>query len=411
MSFDSPRGIIELGNINFKCLIFKINNDNDFEILSTSVIQSEGIHNGVVVNLVKASKAIRSCISKAENKIKFSLKKINVVIEQPDFLCTKFSKDRKINGSKIYKEDIEFLLKEAKKQVILNDNKQSIIHIFNHNYIVDGKTFIEEPIGIFADYLSHEMTFVTMPKNNINNINQVFFDCDIEVERIISCTFSLATQLLNINELKFGATLINIGSEKISLGLFKNLALIHSITFPVGVSHITKDISKVCLFNMEESQLIRNKIDYSFKNNEEIFDENDYLREFYFKNSSFRKISKSLIINIVKARLDEIFHIIKKQIIETGLNSTCGRNLYITGGGSNLFNLDKYCSNFFGLIVKNLEKNDVKESKVEVDESFSACLGALKIIKDGWETEAIPKLADKFSKKTGIFNKIFGKGL
>ena len=53
----------------------------------------------------------------------------------------------------------------------------------------------------------------------------------------------------------------------------------------------------------------------------------------------------------------------------------------------------------------------MKESKVEIDESFSACLGALKIIKDGWETEAIPKLADKYSKKTGFFDKIFGKGL
>ena len=108
MNSDDPRGIIELGNINFKCLIFKINNDNDFEILSTSVIQSEGIHNGVVVNLVKASKAIRSCISKAENKIKFSLKKINVVIEQPDFLCTKFSKDRKIMVRKFTKKTLNF---------------------------------------------------------------------------------------------------------------------------------------------------------------------------------------------------------------------------------------------------------------------------------------------------------------
>ena len=95
------------------------------------------------------------------------LKKISVIVEQAEFLCTKFSKSRKIDGSKIQKNDIEFLLKEAKKQVILNDNRQSIIHIFNHNYIVDGKEFIEEPIGVYADYLSHEMTFITMPKNNI----------------------------------------------------------------------------------------------------------------------------------------------------------------------------------------------------------------------------------------------------
>ena len=67
--------------------------------------------------------------------------------------------------------NFKFLLKEAKKQLVLNDKKHSIIHIFNHNYIVDGKNFAEEPIDVYADYLSHEMTFITMPKNNIKNIS------------------------------------------------------------------------------------------------------------------------------------------------------------------------------------------------------------------------------------------------
>lgn len=79
---DNPRGIIELGNINIKCLIFQINNNDTSEILSTSLTRSEGIHNGVIVNLAKASNAIRSCISSAEKKAKISLKRINVVLEQ-----------------------------------------------------------------------------------------------------------------------------------------------------------------------------------------------------------------------------------------------------------------------------------------------------------------------------------------
>ena len=70
MSSDNPRGIIELGNINIKCLIFRINDDNTSEVLSTSIIRSEGIHNGVIVNFTKASNTIRSCISAAEKKAK-----------------------------------------------------------------------------------------------------------------------------------------------------------------------------------------------------------------------------------------------------------------------------------------------------------------------------------------------------
>ena len=245
MDNKEPQGIIELDDINIKCLIFQVNDNNDAEILSTSIKPSDGIHNDIIVNLEKASNVIRSCISEAEKKAKISLKKIFLVLEQPDFLCTSFSKKKKIDGSQIYKDDIDFLLKEAKKQLLLNDINQSIIHIFNHNYVVDGKTFIEEPIGVFADSLTHEMSFITTSKNNVKNINKVLNNCEIEVERLISRTFALGAQLFSDNELQNGTTLVNLGYEKTSIGLFKNLALIHSSTLPFGINHITKDISKV----------------------------------------------------------------------------------------------------------------------------------------------------------------------
>jgi len=251
MNLRDPIGIIELGNSNLKCLIFKIDKNNDPEILSATVTSSEGIYNDVVMNLKKASDSIRMSISTAEKKAKVSLKKINVILEQPDFLCTRFSKQKKIDDSKIHKHDIEFLLKEAKKQLMLNDKDQSIIHIFNHNYIVDGKTFIEEPINVYADLLTHEMTFITAPKNNLKNINQIFLNCDIEIEKLISQTFALGVELLDTQELQSGSILINVGSKKISFGLFKNLALVHSGTLLIGTDHITNDISKVCSLNFE----------------------------------------------------------------------------------------------------------------------------------------------------------------
>ena len=58
--------------------------------------------------------------------------------------------------------------------------------------------------------------------------------------------------------------------------------------------------------------------------------------------------------------------------------------------------------------VKKLGKNNKKESETQSDENFVSCLGALKIIKDGWETEAIPVLINKNSQKISLFAKIFG---
>jgi len=400
MNSDEPIGIVELGSKNLKCIIFKINN-SDLEILSSSNTASDGIYNDVVVNLKKATDSIRFGISSAEKKAKVSLKKIHVILEQPDFLCTRFSKHKKIDDSKIHRHDIEFLLKEAKKQLMLNDKNQSIIHIFNHNYIVDGKVFVEEPINVFADSLTHEMTFITAPKNNLRNVNQIFLDCDLEIERLISQTFALGVEFFNTEELQSGVVLINFGEKKTSLGLFKNLALVHSITFPVGIDHITNDISKVCSLNLEESLVIRNNIDFSFKNNQNLFDENDFLKKNFFIDTKFRKISKNLIFKIIRARIDEIFEMIKKQLTLAGLNFNSRMNLFVTGKGSNLTNIKKYCENFF-------ELNTILKRNEDLEKFFSACLGGIKIIQEGWETEAIPEIKDKRIKKVGFLRKIFG---
>ena len=75
MNSGEPIGIIELGNPDLKCVIFKINNNNDSEILSASKASSDGIFNDVVTNLKKASDSVRYAISIAEKKAKVSLKK------------------------------------------------------------------------------------------------------------------------------------------------------------------------------------------------------------------------------------------------------------------------------------------------------------------------------------------------
>ena len=55
MNSEEAIGVIELGNVNIKCLIFSVGDGITPEILSTSIIRSEGIHNGVIVNLSKAA--------------------------------------------------------------------------------------------------------------------------------------------------------------------------------------------------------------------------------------------------------------------------------------------------------------------------------------------------------------------
>ena len=50
-----------------------------------------------------------------------------------------------------------------------------------------------------------------------------------------------------------------------------------------------------------------------------------------------------------------------------------------------------------------IKKTIKKKSERKKDEEFAACLGALHVIKDGWETEAIPESIDKNNQKVCFF--------
>jgi len=408
MNLEKLKCVVKLGSIKINCIIAEVDENSLIKIIASSSIQSQGIHNGTIVNLSEATKAIRVCVSDAESKANVVLKKINIVFEMPEFVCTRLSKYKKFDGSKIHKEDIDFLLKEAKKEVSLNDSKKNIIHIFNHNYVVDGKEFIKEPIDVYADFMSNEITFISIPKNVIKNINQIFVDCDLEVERFISETFALAVNYFSVNELKFGCTLVDIGYEKTSIGIFNNIALVNSISFPIGINHVSKDISKVCSLSLRESEDIKNQIGCSIWKNDISSKKDDGLPKEFFKNSKYRKISKSLVSEIIIARIKDILEIVKKEVHLTRLKLTSGKKIFFVGGGSYLINLQEFCENFFAADIKIINPPDVNNKPTTNDYIFDSCYGALKVIFYGWETEAIPQVVDKKEKKWGFFSKILG---
>ena len=75
-----------------------------------------------------------------------------------------------------------------------------------------------------------------------------------------------------------------------------------------------------------------------------------------------------------------------------------------------LHNIEKYCANFFGLNVHKTEMNDSKITQ-DLEKDFTPSLGALKIIKDGCETEEIPEINRKNVEKISFLRKIFGSFL
>ena len=109
---------IFISNSGLVCKIFRVSDDKKIVLIGEYYSSSEGIQNGIVLNIDLASKSVRNCISEAEKKAKINLSEINILFEPANLLSTRVTHYKKLGGSIIYKEDISYLISEGKNQVL-----------------------------------------------------------------------------------------------------------------------------------------------------------------------------------------------------------------------------------------------------------------------------------------------------
>ena len=396
--------VIDLGTSSIKCAIFSFSSEGLPQIIGLSKKKTKGIHNSIIVNINEAIDSVRSCLVEVEKESQINLNKINVLIDPTEIITTRLTKFKKINGSKIEKDDASFLLKEAKKQVEQNNSRLSNIHIFNYKYIVDNKLFKDLPFNIYVDQFSQENVFLSVPKNILKNITEVFHSCDIEIDKFISCSYALGISCFNQDQIDYGCGIVDMGYEKTSLAVFKNSSLVHASSFPIGSNHITKDISRGCYLSEIESELI--KKDISIINNlDEELNNNGFLLDKYFSETKYRKISSKFVRDIISARLDEILNKILKEINFLRTENT-KQNLIFTGEGSRLNDLKRIVNSKLLNYISDSSLNNL-EPFTNIDRELLACYGAVKILTEGFVSEAIaiPKKSQK--DKNGFFTRIF----
>jgi len=371
-----------------------VSDDKKVVLIGESYSSSEGIQNGIVVNIELASKSVRICISEAEKKAKINLSDIHILFEPTNLLSTRVTKYKKLGGSKIYKEDLSYLISEGKNQILSNDIKRNILHTYNFNYVVDNVKFLSEPINIYSDFFSHELSFLTLPKNIFKNITQVFNNCELRIDRFILNSFALGVENLTNEEINNGCLIINFENKNTNLIFFLMGSIIFYKTLPISIGHIIMDISKGCSLSLSEAQKIFQyygiieRIDLKKEKSKK----KTYINQSFFTESKYRKISENLIFEIISSRSEEIVEFINKNINSSGLNLENLQKAYFYGNTYGVEGIEKFLSNNFEAFVENIDSS--------IDIAFK---GGLKIILEGHNTEAIPGNNQEKVKKFWFF--------
>tara|TARA_Y100000590_G_scaffold319029_1_gene361034 strand:- start:3071 stop:4267 length:1197 start_codon:yes stop_codon:yes gene_type:complete len=398
MEIESEKLIVEINDSEIKYAVFQLDEKSDYEILRKKISKNLGIQKGKIIDISNASNIVGQDLEEIEKKLNKVFRNVSVVIDQEDILCTNLTGFKKLNGSKVEKRDLDYILNEGKSSIIKNQRGNSILHIFNSNFILDKIKQEKIPLNISGDHLSLHMTFVSIPKNNLKNITTLFANNDLKIERVINKPFASGVDLLNKKKDLKNFIIINFDKELTNVSLYQNSSLIFLKTFPLGTNLIYRDVAQLCRLEADEIQLIINELDF----NNFLDVKATYLDEKFFKKSSFTRISIPHFKNIISARIEEITNYVfnKNKDLSSAENEVS--HIHLSFEDKNIY---KNLGTFFKKHI-NTEQGK-KLCALSESDDFSALRGAAELIFKGWRQEAIPFVNRKRSIISSFFSRFF----
>ena len=399
MKLNEPYLITVLNDKKIIFFVISYDEQKDYKIIKNILINSEGIQNGRIIDIELLTKLIKKTINSIEDELNYFFSTVSVIINPNNVNCINISGYKKLNGSQVSKEDITYILNDIKTTITLNEDKHSLVHLFNSSFSLDSDNLENLPIGLFGEFYNQNMTFFLVNKNVLKNVKLIFNNCGLNIDRVILKPFVEGINFLKKNKNNKNFTVIKLENNRINISLFKNKSYVVAQDFNFGIDLIIKDISKLCSLTINEVETFLKEINLMVSLDNDI---ESYVDQNFFSKSPYRKIKHQLILDIITARLDELIEICYEKNSNLNYFRKNNDSIYI------IIEKIEYFQNIKFALKNNKSINqEFIFGKNEEDVSLLSLNGAAELVGKGWEKEAIPFHHSKKSIISTFFSRLF----
>ena len=208
---------------------------------------------------------IQKIITFLEKESNEYIDNINLMIDSPKMLSVSISISKKLDGSKLKKTTIQFLVQEAKQLILKYYINHNITHIIINNYKINGVDYFYLPDEIKCDFISLDILFICLPSDLVYYFKNIFSKSNILVDQIICSSYAKSINYKDNLNLSGYMSFIDVGFNKTSVISYYDDKILSLDVLPVGGNHITKDISKILEIDLERSEQKKRDFDQNLK--------------------------------------------------------------------------------------------------------------------------------------------------
>lgn len=321
---------VDIGATKVCTVIAKIKKQNQLEILGSGMSKCSGIKKGLIVDLDNVSRAIKESISIAEKAAGVKVTTINIAISGLHTVLVPAKGTISFDGNmkEITTDDVTRLLKETKNFEIPNDRQ--VVDVIPNQFVIDGYDEIVDPIGMMGAILEVDADVVLASTIATQSLMKSVEKAKYQVSGIVVEPLATSEAVLSDEEKKLGVLLLDIGGGKTEITFFKDGRIQYNDSIPIGSEHITNDIVIGLKVSYNEADRLKRQFPLSQKS---LINNDQDITIFSIGESRQKTIRISDIIDIVEARILELFTMIEEKINENDLKSQIEGGTVIVGQG------------------------------------------------------------------------------
>ncbi len=325
---------IDIGTSKVCCCLGQINKFNQVEILNSSSVACDGFKKGKIVSADAVARAIRFAITDIETMQDFIIKSayVNIVGKYVSIFKTKYSikLDDKYEG--VTQKNIDTIIRSVGEIEI--PEGQQIIDIVPSKFITDTKV-TDDPIGIFTDILEAELDVIIADKQVVKTIGLAMQKAGLMIDGIVINGFALKDIVLTDEEKERGVLLLDIGAGNIDISVFRGNGIVFTDSIPIGGDTITNDISVGLDISYQEADKLKKQ--YGLASTAYIDNDYSITLTTYNGDDRMKSVKCSELVEIIEARVEEIFSLVKASIDANSLQGII-QSCVISGQGINSIN-------------------------------------------------------------------------
>lgn len=394
---------IDIGTSKVSLIIGEVNNFNQVEIICSTNQPCTGIKKGNIIDENEVIKALEAAVEDAEQDTKLKINSAYVTIHGKYVRIVQNSvvKEVKDRYAGITTKDVSAAIMQAKDIDI--PEGMSIIDIVTDKFTLDNGKVVTDPVGNFSSNFTLKAQVVLADKEYIRQLFGIFKKANLDIDGLVPIALAERNLVLDTHELTDNVMILDIGAGNTDIGIFEGSEFVYTSTIPLGGDNITNDIALVLNISHDEADKLKKQYGLAMKSF--IDNDNEILLTTCKEEQSSKVIKSSELIEIIEARIEEIFTLVNKDISAHGLKQRIN-NVVLTGQG--IANISK--SDVVGKVVLNIPvKMSTGRATSTVRPGYRTVYALVRYIASRQFAKNVSSNIDTQAEKTNIFKTVIEK--